>query len=1125
MAQVRTYQQKSTGSSLCAACSSNFTSGDRDRGESYFRSGSVRSLEIDGLEAEAVVYGSSRYSVIIRLHRILEGDLLVHCDCPRFADGLFCKHLWATLRELEPRVSKLQLPRTIELWDIDDEDLLDEDLDSERDGMENSDEVLEYLAQDRYRIDQRDPEVPQSHWAAAIGRMTSLPNVSKPPVPTFRTRQAKQPVYLVNGGEWSRNSAFQIHLLSNPDEECFFRRATEYHISLSTVGRIQDDQERSCLQLLLAGEVTRENNYYGYSYGSPTSHSSFLPETHLLPTCLPSLIKTQRFYFAPIKANRFGDARLIQQYREFQLVMRLDHNQAEQAWSLTGELQSHSDANELQVIPASEVELVHSDSGVVVVNETIGVTQDARWLKLVQASPLSIPEEEIHSFLEAFFNVPVRPKLQLPEQLQVQETVGVPQARLEILPSETNSRALVGDVFFEYAPGCTVAKVGTKESVYSAEENTLYVRDYAAEQAWLQLDWPDFSEQLAQGQVSFPMQRLAEVVKQLLERNWQVYSHGLKVRQPGTFNLSVSSGVDWFELDAQVQFDELNIGLPALLDAVRRNDAFVKLDDGSQGMLPQAWLDKYGRMAGLAEEEDGKLRFKPSQALMLDALLSEQENAKVDASFTKIRKKLQSFNGIKPKNEPKSFQGDLRNYQKDGLGWLHFLNDFNLGGCLADDMGLGKTIQILSLLEARRSRRLKKDEQRLPSLVVVPKSLIFNWMDEAARFTPKLKVANYTGTERKEIKDQLSEYDVVITTYGTLRRDITEGLGEITFDYAILDEAQAIKNEKSQAAKACRLIHSNHRLAMTGTPVENHLGDLWSLFEFLNPGMLGSSTAFNALARGSAADDDGRNESLSLLSKALQPFILRRTKQQVLTDLPQKTEQTLYCSFKTTEAKKYRELREYYRAQLTSKVQDKGLKRSKIHVLEALLRLRQAACHFGLLDKTKAKQSSAKVDVLMEQLDEVVGEGHKALVFSQFTSLLSIVKNQLDQKNIPFEYLDGKTRDREARVKRFQEDANCPVFLISLKAGGSGLNLTAADYVYILDPWWNPAVEAQAIDRAHRIGQDKPVFAYRIICRDTVEEKILDLQKSKRDLADAIISANDSLISSLTMDDLQLLLS
>ncbi|MEZ6116218.1 MAG: DEAD/DEAH box helicase [Pirellulaceae bacterium] len=1122
MAQVGSYNRTSAGATLSSACSSNFASGDRDRGETYYRSGRVRSLEIDGLEAEAVVYGSSRYSVIIRLHRILEGDLLVYCDCPRFADGLYCKHLWATIRELEPRLSKLQLPRAIELWDIDDEDLLDDELDSEVDGISDSERSLDHLPLSNHRLDQPDPEVAQPRWVAALGQMTSLADVSVPPVPRYRTRQQAQPIYLIDG-RLVHNSEIGIQLLSNPGADDFIRQATAYHVSLSSVGRIQDDQERSCLQLLLADSLALENSHYAYSY--PSSRASFSPDAHLLPSCLATFIRTQRLYFAPSHAKRFAETRLLQQFRTFQLVMRLEFDPAEKAWNLTGELQSHNEANELEVIPTSEVEFVHSGSGVVVVKEAIGVTQDARWLKLVQVSPLSIPEEEIHSFLEAFFNVPVRPKLQLPEQLNVKQTIGVPQARLEILPSDTNSRALVGDVFFEYAPGCEVAKVARKESVYSAEENTLYARDYAAEQAWLECDLPDMGPQLAQGQLSFPAHQLTKVVKQLLERNWQVYSQGLKIRQPGTFNLSVSSGVDWFELDAQVQFDELNIGLPALLDAVRRNDAFVKLDDGSQGMLPQAWLDKYGRMAGLAEEEDGKLRFKPSQALMLDALLSEQENAKVDAGFTKIRKKLQSFDGIKPKNEPRGFQGDLRNYQKDGLGWLHFLNDFNLGGCLADDMGLGKTIQILSLLEARRTRRLKKDEQRLPSLVVVPKSLIFNWMDEAARFTPKLKVANYTGTERKEIKDQLNEYDVIITTYGTLRRDITEGLSELTFDYAILDEAQAIKNEKSQAAKACRLINSNHRLAMTGTPVENHLGDLWSLFEFLNPGMLGSSTAFNALARGTSSDDDGRSESLSLLSKALQPFILRRTKQQVLTDLPQKTEQTLYCSFKTTEAKKYRELREYYRAQLNSKVQDKGLKRSKIHVLEALLRLRQAACHFGLLDKTKAKQSSAKVDVLMEQLDEVVGEGHKALVFSQFTSLLSIVKNQLDKKNIPYEYLDGKTRDREARVKRFQEDADCSVFLISLKAGGSGLNLTAADYVYILDPWWNPAVEAQAIDRAHRIGQDKPVFAYRIICRDTVEEKILDLQKSKRDLADAIISANDSLISSLTMDDLQLLLS
>jgi SNF2 family DNA or RNA helicase len=318
------------------------------------------------------------------------------------------------------------------------------------------------------------------------------------------------------------------------------------------------------------------------------------------------------------------------------------------------------------------------------------------------------------------------------------------------------------------------------------------------------------------------------------------------------------------------------------------------------------------------------------------------------------------------------------------------------------------------------------------------------------------------------------------------------------------------------------LIKANHRLAMTGTPVENHLGELWSLFDFLNPAMLGKASAFSAFARSNREYDA---DSLQVLARALRPFLLRRTKDQVLSELPEKTEQTLYCELSTKERKAYDELRDYYRVQLTTTVRDKGLAKSKIHVLEALLRLRQAACHPGLLDKSQSSELSAKLETLLEQIQEIIEEGHKALVFSQFTSLLAIVRQHLDRQGLVYEYLDGQTVNRGERVKRFQEDADCPLFLISLKAGGHGLNLTAADYVFILDPWWNPAVEAQAVDRAHRIGQTRRVFAYRLIARNTVEDKIIELQKSKRDLADAIVSANNSVIRTLTADDLELLLS
>jgi SNF2 family DNA or RNA helicase len=362
----------------------------------------------------------------------------------------------------------------------------------------------------------------------------------------------------------------------------------------------------------------------------------------------------------------------------------------------------------------------------------------------------------------------------------------------------------------------------------------------------------------------------------------------------------------------------------------------------------------------------------------------------------------------------------------------------------------------------------------------------------------------------------LADADVVLTTYGTIRRDAAL-LADRAFDYVVLDESQAIKNAGTASAKAARLLQPRFRLALSGTPIENHLGELRSLFDFLNPGLFGRSW-FSGIG-------DIDEEGMGLLSRGLRPFILRRTKEQVAAELPPKLEQTLYCELEKPQRALYNELRDHYRRALLTDSDPAALRRKKIQVLEALLRLRQAACHPGLVDRARTHAASAKLDVLIPRLRETIDEGHKALVFSQFTSFLAILRRGLDAERIPYEYLDGRTRDREARIERFQTDTGCRLFLISLKAGGVGLNLTAADSVFLLDPWWNPAVEAQAIDRTHRIGQARNVFAYRLIARETVEERVLELQQRKRRLADAILAASTAPLADLRREDLELLLS
>jgi len=738
------------------------------------------------------------------------------------------------------------------------------------------------------------------------------------------------------------------------------------------------------------------------------------------------------------------------------------------------------------------------------------------------------------------------PRLVLPEELRYDEISVSPQPCLRLLnlerkPWQQRDR-LSGVLSFNYG-GKVVREGDSRSAIVQAETRSIVVRDRTPEQTaaealgelCLTCQGSNFDTQPV---LTLTAKKMPLVVRALVSEGWHVEAEGNIYREPREFRVEVASGIDWFELHGTVDFGEAKANLPELIAALKRGDNSILLGDGTFGLLPEQWLKKYGLLASLGSTQTDHLRFTRSQVGFLDALLASQPEASFDEAYSRARNELQRFEGITAADPPPSFCGELRGYQREGLGWLNFLQQFGFGGCLADDMGLGKTVQVLALLELRRtererlSRRQSKQRKKNgskaevndglgPSLVVVPKSLVFNWIQEAARFTPRLRVLDHTGMNRLRTSGHFDDYDLIITTYGTLRRDATQ-FKDVEFDYVILDEAQAIKNANTESAKAARLLRGDHRLAMSGTPIENHLGELWSLFQFLNPGLLGDASVFKLNTSAARNPDE---QVRALLAKALRPYILRRTKQEVAKDLPTKTEQTIYCEMEEVQRKLYDELRDHYRRSLLGLIERDGINKSKIQILEALLRLRQAACHPGLIDKSRKGEPCAKLEVLLPQIREVLDEGHKALVFSQFTSFLAILRERLEGDGIVYEYLDGKTRDRAARVERFQNDSDCKLFLISLKAGGLGLNLTAADYVFLLDPWWNPAVEAQAIDRAHRIGQLQKVFAYRLIARDTVEEKVLELQATKRELADAIINADNSLIRTLRREDLELLLS
>jgi superfamily II DNA or RNA helicase len=751
----------------------------------------------------------------------------------------------------------------------------------------------------------------------------------------------------------------------------------------------------------------------------------------------------------------------------------------------------------------------------------------AAWLPLLHhKGSLPVPAAEREDLLEILLAAPVLSRLELPASMHFEEVTVAPQPRVRLLAPQGRSHSAaewpVAQVSFLYG-GAEVQAGAGRRGIYQREERRFFLRDPEAEEkAFERLGTLGFrpgpADNTGEPALRIAPSRVAAAVRALLAEGWAVEAQGKLQRSAGRFEVHVASGIDWFELHGAVDFEGETVSFPRLLAALRRGEGFVPLGDGSVGLLPEEWLERWAPLAGLGQAEGDHLRFDLTQAVLLDAWLADEPEASWDETFARARERLGSFSGIAPAEAPAGFRGDLRPYQRLGLGWLHFLREFGLGGCLADDMGLGKTVQVLALLESRRERRAA--EGLPPSLVVVPRSLVFNWLAEAKQFTPELRILDHTGIGRAQKAEPLAGYDVVLTTYGTLRRDIAV-LRAAELDYVILDEAQAIKNSGSQTAKAARLLRGRHRLALTGTPVENHLGELWSLIEFLNPGFLGS-TAWNTRSAGLRDPESAIREALA---RALRPLILRRTKSQVAPELPARIEQTLVCELPAKQRKLYDELRDYYRAVLDQRIGVQGLGRTKLLVLEALLRLRQAACHPALVDRGRADEPCAKLDLLLPQLAEVLEEGHKVLVFSQFTSFLAVLRRQLEAAGLPYLYLDGKTRDRQSLVEAFQSGTGSALFLISLKAGGLGLNLTAADYVYLLDPWWNPAVEAQAVDRAHRIGQTRPVFAYRLVARDTVEEKILELQAGKRALADAIVQADESLIAHLSREDLELLLS
>ncbi len=582
------------------------------------------------------------------------------------------------------------------------------------------------------------------------------------------------------------------------------------------------------------------------------------------------------------------------------------------------------------------------------------------------------------------------------------------------------------------------------------------------------------------------------------------------VGQP-QISFDIRENIDWFDIHAIVKFGEYEIPFSVLRKSIINESYNIDLPNGEIAVIPESWIEKFSDLISFTSEKEGVVTLKKHHLALVHEI-KEGNIAKV--SIDRKLEKLRTFETIEDQLLPSAFHGELRPYQKAGFNWMHFLRSYNFGGCLADDMGLGKTVQTLAMLQGVHD----ETPDAPASLLVMPTSLIYNWELEAAKFTPELKVFSYTGTNRNKNCEQFNDYDLVITSYGILRLDI-DIIKNYYFNYIILDESQAIKNPESIISKSVRELASKHKLILSGTPIENNTMDLWSQMSFINPGLLGTQKFFRKHYQ-IPIEKKGDTTRLEKLSALIKPFILRRNKMQVASELPEKVEQIQFCTMTEPQRKEYESVKEYYRNNILEHIESHGINKSQFMVLQGLTKLRQIANHPAMVDESY-QGDSGKMEELSYMIENTLVDDHKILIFSQFVKHLGLVRAYLDQKGYQYSYLDGSTKNRQKEVEDFQHDPDKKLFLISLKAGGLGLNLTQADYVFLLDPWWNPAIEAQAVDRAHRIGQNRHVFTYRFITKETVEEKIQKLQKHKLSLAESLVSTEDKFVKSLSKEDIE----
>jgi non-specific serine/threonine protein kinase len=1082
------------------------------RGRAYYKAGRVWDVNLlgNGRKAVCSVEGDSgEYTVEIEVDQ-KSSQLYFDCDCP-YAEEHFCKHMVAAALELS--------------------EFLKEEPD---DGEEKEEEFLPSPSSPS--PSSRNWQTKLNETMALIPRYASSSNPAQYVAVAILERSSPSVYSFGNDYRGSTSYSLTPFIIKSSNWHSFAgvekRSAQEINEYLETnkgwmkVGErmYQSINPAGCLNLPLDAvsvlNILRNmGSIYGIAWSGLSMYLSLLAK-HDIPVFLGT--------FYPAKIER--RLHLLPHPVEIQIEMRSDESKLV--------LQAGFQSDETFTLIQKRIEVVTSNPTWLLLDDHVAQISNTRALPMLSSLPIEIPIRQADVFRERYFAQMVQLLPMRSDLIHWHDIAVDPTPRLYL--HEEKDHILRADLRFGYGEAELSASKSieaiTVETVPDSWDLRRVHRQIGREQYFYQLlTDPIYRLKRAGSNHPFgtfvlrarahPFDFLMYSIPQLTQAGFEIYGEeNLKAgrinRATPTLRVSITSGIDWFDLKTTVEFGDQQISLHDLRKSMKRGERYVKLADGSIGQIPQEWIAKYKHLWNLAEETEDGFRISDLHLPLIDSLFEEEAIVQAPSELRQRRERLRHFEQITPQPLPRQFIGELRPYQKHGFDWLHFLREYKFGGILADDMGLGKTVQVLAYLQSLREQ--DSAESRAASLLIVPKSLIVNWQRESERFTPDLRFLEYMGNLRNKDTSIFDNYDVVLTTYGTMLRDI-EILHGYTFSQVILDESQAIKNPLAKSAKAARLLKGNHRLVMSGTPVENNTFELWSQFAFLNPGLLGSMDYFKH-EFANPIESGGDQESAALLRKLIYPFILRRTKEQVAPELPPRTERITYTDMVPSQKKIYIQTRDRYRSELLGLMESEGMNDARFKILEGLLRLRQIAIHPALVEKSY-KGEAPKFEVLLETLETLQAEKHKALIFSQFVETLKLVRHELDERRINYVYLDGQTPNRQARVDTFQNDPSIPFFLISLKAGGVGLNLTAADYVIHLDPWWNPAVEMQASDRAHRIGQDKPVFVYKIIARDTVEEKILQLQEKKRALVKSLIATESSFFKSLTKDDVKALFS